>query len=582
MAEKERSLQWFKDAILNGMKFQEKYARSVMWSKYKAYYRHEFKQGILPVNIVFSILRSMVPQVYFKNPQVTVTPTRPGLEFELHARLVEDIDNWLLRELDIKYQLKRMITDGFLCGIGNGFFGYDSQFGFSQAQMVGAAGESDTLTDSKGDRIEYESQISSGMPWFLRARPEDVVYPWGCESATNSEWVAMRVFRPVNDIKADKKYKNTNDLKGSFVQRRTQVNGVIRDEFDDGDLKDHEWVELWQIHDAKTKQILAMVMDHDKWLREEEDLLQVEGLPVETLVFNPDPDFIYGIPDARIIEPQLLELNEIRTQAMKHRRIDILKFLYKKGAIKKPALERLLSEDVQAGVEIEADSDIRNAVTPLTPGASGILADLEKMGEVVRRDVREMVGFSRSTAGEYQGKTHISAKETDVVAAANQIRLDERRDIVADVLTKIIRRINQVIFTHWNQDLVRSVVGPDGAKYWLKFKPNEIKAEYSYKVDPSNAIPVTPEVKKKQAIEMVQAWANMNQGLVKAGMPAPAELQRFFFNQYDGVDVDRILAQVTQGSQQVQQMMQNREGAGGNAGNPVSPGGAARLMSGGG
>ena len=92
---KERSLDWYKTAILNGMKFQQKYAKSNMWPQYKAYYRHEFPDGTLPVNVVFSVLRSMVPQVYFRNPHVTVTPTKPGLEYELHARLVEDIDNWL-------------------------------------------------------------------------------------------------------------------------------------------------------------------------------------------------------------------------------------------------------------------------------------------------------------------------------------------------------------------------------------------------------------------------------------------------------------------------------------------------------
>ncbi len=320
-------------------------------------------------------------------------------------------------------------------------------------------------------------------------------------------------------------------------------------------------------------------MDHDKFLRKEEDLLQIEGLPVETLVFNPDPDFIYGIPDARVIEPQLLELNEIRTQAMRHRRIDILKFLYKKGAIKRKALDRLLSEDVQAGVEVEADTNLRDAVLPLTPGASGILADLQAMGEVVRGDVRETVGFSRVATGEFQGKTHISAKETGLVDAAKNIRLDERRDIVADILVRIMRRINQVIFTHWTEPVVRSVVGPDGAKYWIKFKPSEVKAEYNYKVDPTNSVPLTPEIKKKDAIEMVKAWAAMNQGLVKAGMPAPPEIQRYFFNQYEGIDVDKILAQVTQGAEKMQQAQQ---GAGRNPDQAVTAGEAGRLSQGGG
>lgn len=543
---KERDLQWYKDSVKNGLRFQEKYAHSRMWPIYKAYYRHEFPDGIIPVNLVFSVLRSVVPQIYFRNPAVSITPTKPGLEFELQARLVEDIDNWLLRELATKYQIKKMINDAFLCGISSGFIGYDSEFGYDPAQSFGGGIASLTGFNKKGDRIEYNQNVYPGMPWFLRSRPEDTVYPWGCEDKSTAEWVAMRVFRPLEDIKQDKKYTNTADLKGSHVQRRTTGEGTTsHGAYEDPNWKDHEWVELWQLRDSKTKEIIAFTMDHDKFLRKDEDLMQVDGIPVENLVFNPDPDYIYGIPDARIIEPQLLELNEIRTQAMKHRRIDILKLLLRKGSMAKEDIERLLSEKVQAAVFIESDADMRNSVMPLTPGASGILQDLERAGEVVRGDVRESIGFSRSSTGEYQGKTHISAKETDVVNWANQIRVDERRDMVADLLTNVVRRFNQLVFTYWNQDMVRSVVGPDGAKWWLKFTPSEIRGEYNVKVDPTNAVPVDQRTKRQDAMDMAQAWASMNQGLVKSGQPAPAEIQRYFFHQFDGINVDKVLQQLS-------------------------------------
>lgn len=572
MSVEERSLKWYKDAVMNGMRFQVKYAKSNLWHRYKSYYRHEFSSEIVPVNIVFSILRSVVPQIYFRNPAVSITPTKPGLEFELHARLVEDVDNWLLRETGVKYQIKRMITDAFLCGIGSGFVGYDSQFGFATKHTLeNTQSASITQFDGSGNHIEYNDNVSPGTPWFLRARPEDVIFPWGCESVESAEWVALRVFRPLNDIKSDKKYKNTENLKGSFTQRRTLPHGSSRDEWNDGELKDHEWVELWQLRDKKTGEIVVFTMDHDEFLRKEADVLQMDGIPIESIVFNPDPDYVYGIPDARIIEPQLLELNEIRTQAMKHRRVDILKLLYRKGSIKKEELEQLLDEKVQAAVEVISDGPLSEVVQPIIPGASTILADLERMGEVVRGDVREAVGFSRSAVGEYMGKTHIAAKETEVVNWANQIRIDERRDIVADLLTNIIRRYNQMIFTFWDNSMVRSVTGPDGARWWIRFKPSDIKGEYNYRVDPTNAIPVDQRTKRQDAIEMANAWANMNMGLVKSGVPAPAELQRYFFNQFDGVNVDRVLAQISQ---------QPPAGPGTSPNMPVPPGVAAQMMQG--
>jgi len=563
----ERSLQWYKSAILNGLRFQIKFARSNMWPIYKSYYRHEFPDGVLPVNLVFSVLRSSVPQIYFRNPQVCVTPTKPGLEYELHARLVQEIDNWLLRELSTKYEMKKLIPDSFLCGLGTGFIGYDSEYGYSAKNNIQDVA-SLTQFDKKGYRIEYNANVNPGMPWFLRARPEDVVYPWGCECKENAEWVAMRTFRPLKDIKADPKYKNTDTLKGSATKVRTTPAGGIKEPENQLTPTDHDWVELWQLRDAKTKEIICFVMDHDKFLRQEEDLMQIEGLPCETIAFNPDPDYIYGIPDARIIEPQLLEMNEIRTQAMKHRRIDILKMLIKKGTLKPEQIKNLFSEDVQAAVEVEADAAIGESVLPLTPGASGILADLERMGEVIRGDIREMVGFSRSSVGEYMGKTHISATETDVVNQANQIRVDERRDMMADLITNVVRKFNQIIFTHWNTSMVRSVVGPDGAKWWLQFTGPEIKAEYNIRVDPNNGAPIDPQTKKQNAMQLMDMYAKMNAGAIANGAPIPAELQRYWYSNFEGIDTDKLLAQANP-----------PQGAPGmNPGQPVPPGAAAQIM----
>lgn len=573
----ERSLSHYKSMVMNGLRFQRKYARSDMWQQYKSYYRHEFPKGTLPVNLVFSILRSIVPQIYFRDPSVVVTPTKPGLEFQLHARLVQDLDKWMLKETGVKYQIKKMINDSFLCGLSTGFVGYDSEYGFNKAKSIGGQGQASlTQFNKQGNKIEYNNLVNPGMPWFLRARPEDVVYPWGCEAVYNAEWVAMRVFRPLSDIKSDPKYKNTAQLKGSYTQRRTQPEGGVRDEWADGEFKDHEWVELWQLRDAKTKEIVCFTMDHDEFLRKEEDLMQVDGIPAETIAFNPDPDYIYGIPDARIIEPQLLELNEIRTQAMKHRRVDLLKFLYRRKAVTPEQIQKLLSEDVQAGIEVDSDEPLNQAIMQLQPGASAILADLERMGETIRGDIRETVGFSRSSTGEYQGKTHISAKETEVVNWANQIRVDERRDMVADLLQNVIRRYNQMIFSYWTDPIVRSIIGPDGARYWIKFSPADIKAEYSFKVDPTNAIPTDQRTKKADAQELFAAWSQAEIATSKTGKPVPPELLRHIYSQYDGIDIDKLVAESGQPPQP--QGAQMAPGAGNNPDQAVPPQEAARML----
>jgi len=568
----------WQERIRNGQRFQKKFGYADDWNHYKDYYRHKFAKGIIPVNIVYSILRSLIAQIYLKNPRVSITPCKPGMEAELNARIVQHVDNWLIRELMVKPEMKKLIVDSFLCGIGTGFIGYDSLYGFDPNKQ-----NQYTQYDKQGARLEYHSLIGPGRPWFLRARPEDTVFPWGCVNSYDAEWVALRVFRPLDDIKKDPKYPHTKDLTGEYVRRRTGPEGESPNELENSGFEsfgERQWVELWQIHDARTGEIMAISQFYDKFLRDPQpDELQIEGLPCETLIFNPDPDYIYGIPDARLIEPQQLELNDIRTQAMKHRRVDMVKGIMRKGAISKKEVQKLTDERVMAIVEAETDGPLSEAIISFTPSAGPILQDLVLSGETVRGDVREMVGFSRIAQGEYQGKTHISAAETKAVFSSLNIRLDERKDMIADLLERVVRKFNQLVFTYWDTERVSQVVGPDGAKWWLKYTGQQIRDEYDIKVTPEEGPNLDTGTKFEMAIKAAEAWSKMNQGAIAQGVPVPAEIQRMLFSQFQGtgLDIDRLLAQSQAAGQQAQAML----GAMGKSSDKaVSPGLLAQAMGG--
>src|SRR3990167_701791 len=550
-----------------GQKFQLNFARARDWSTYKSYHRHKFKEGIIPVNMVFSILRAMVPQIYLRNPRVSVPSTRPGMQYELNARIVQHLDNWFIRELALKYEFKKLIADNFFCGIASAFDGYDAT----------------TSTKSTG-RFNPTVQLKDGMPWFLRARPEDVVFPWGCADKDTAEWVALRIFRKVSDLKADKTYSNTDTLKGDITPKRTGPEGEIYDAMPldqqiSTDSEDVQWVEIWEVHDSRSGKLYAVTKDIDKFLRDEEDPAQIEGLPVYTIVFNPDPDYIYGIPDVRILEPQLLELNEIRTQAMKHRRIDLAKLITKKGVFSPEEKQKMMSEQVQSVAEADVDVALRDAVMPAPNMASGIMQDMAFAGSIAQADIREAVGFSRVAQGEYQGKTHISSEETKRVFQALNIRLDERRDLIVDTLSFAIRKFNQYIFKNWTGRQAAQVIGPDGAKYWIGFTGKEIKDEYNLSVEVEEGLALDSKTRLDMAVAAGKAWAEMNQGAVKAGIPVPMEIQRAVFMNIPGIDSDRLLAQIEQMNETTKKMMAG--GIGQNPAQPVPLPEMAQMMGGG-
>ena len=501
-----KALHYWQEEIKEGIRYRTVYGRSKMWNRYKTMYRGHWSESIIPVNIIAAVARSLIPQIYFRSPRIGVSGMKPG--YSMHARVVEKIDNYLLRELSLKNEFKSGILDCYLCGRGPGIIGYDTEYGFNPSFMSDEYAEDSSLTsfNKKGERIEYVDNTKPGMPWYLRCNPTDFVVPWGTARWSDARWFAFRKMRPLKDMKEDPKYKNKANLKAPY---RSRLEGSIEGapestyrQMDSGGA--NEWVELWQVHDKRSGRVFALTLDHDKFLRDEFDYLQTEGLPAEVLGFNEDPDFFWWTPDARLIERQQDEINDIRTMARKHRRVALLKVLYDKGMLKKDELVKLLDADPKAAVAIDTgpQGDVRKAVALFQ---SHVPPDLIAAAREVREDVREIVGFSRNQMGAFEAPSgRRTAHEAEIVRAASMIRIDERRDVMADHLEKVMRKMNQLIFANWSTERVIDVVGEDGAKYWIRFTGKEIKGEFSYKINPEEAIPEDRRTRQAEAEKFIE------------------------------------------------------------------------------
>ena len=311
----------------------------------------------------------------------------------------------------------------------------------------------------------------------------------GVQTCALPIWFAFRTMRPYKDVMEDPKYKNKSGIKAPYKTRlegsSTANPGGQRTLMEDSE---EAWVEIWQVHDQRTGQVFGLSLDHGKFLREETDYLQTEGLPARVLGFNEDPDFFWWPPDARYIETQQLELNDIRTMAKKHRRLALLKILYDSN-LPKDELTKLLDADPKAAVKMDVgvNGDVRKAVALLQ---SHVPPDLTIAAREVREDVREIIGFSRNQSGSFEAPSgRRTAYEAKVVENASMIRINERRDIMADMLGSVISAENQIIFENWTAERVIDVVGTDGARYWIRFTGPEIKGDFAYKINPEESIP---------------------------------------------------------------------------------------------
>jgi hypothetical protein len=554
--------------IKAGQKYMKKYSSRDKWSAYRDMYRGMWNESIVPVNKVFSYGRALIPQVYFHQPHVTITARRP--EFRQHAKVLEAVDNWLIQECMLKQTLKKGALDAYLCGISPIKLGYDSEYGFVPSQSVDRDMSTASQYGSKeARRIEYKDQVKSGMPWALPVMPEDIIVPYGYRSASDLPWIGHRILRPLQDVQQDQKYSNVKDIVGS---RMSQIHDPEKRKAP-FDVNEVPYAELYEIRDFRERRIITIC--ENQVLLNQEDVLQIEGLPWEFIIFNEDPEHFFGISDVTILEPQQLELNETRTQESQHRKVALLKLLVQKGLLDEEDKDKLLCGDVAPLVEIDSER-LSAAVMLLQPH---IPPEFNAHVGDINADMRESMGFSENQLGgfsPYHGKT---ATESMIVDSSSDMRTNDRKDIMSDVLVNIVRKWNQMIFSFWDDSKVVEVVGPEGIPGWVEYSGQELQGEYFVRIDPESGFPINKQTKIQIADALLKTYAGdplINQVLLRA-----QHLQSFEWA-FPGISqtlldmANPLVAQMM--AQERQPGMQAPSGAGlqggGNRGGGREPGGS--------
>jgi hypothetical protein len=118
---------WIQE-VNKGKKFRSENTHEDRWGDWRKYYRGNWKAGILPSNIYFKLIRTMVPRIYYRNPSVSLTPTKPGLDNMILTKLMERADNKMHDLMDTKGQMKRAVQHGIMFGTGGIRLGYGAEF----------------------------------------------------------------------------------------------------------------------------------------------------------------------------------------------------------------------------------------------------------------------------------------------------------------------------------------------------------------------------------------------------------------------------------------------------------------------
>jgi len=298
-----------------------------------------------------------------------------------------------------------------------------------------------------------------------------------------------------------------------------------------------EYVEMWEIHDQRTGKLIVVASGYDRFLRNDDDALQLDGLPFEGLAFVPTARSFWTTPDAfYMLQPQD-ELDDITDITSKQRRMSLLRFMYLEGRVDEEEMNKFMSSDVGMGVKVNGE-ELNNSIQAFT--AFNNNQNQYQDAEWTRKNARELAGFSRNQMGEFEGGRK-TAREVGAVQEGSQLRLGRRQKNIRKLYEGIIRKLNQFVFSFWKDEQVQEILGPDGLKSWARFTGEQLRGEYQYEITFTNEIVPTGNDKKMEALQLYNQMRGdpmINpQGLMEYMMTAYGRDLQGVFNQNANVSL---------------------------------------------
>ena len=525
-SKREPDVSWWIQQVHQGIKYRKYNTHQAKWDNWRRYYQGRWNDTTMPVNLFFKMARTVVPRIYFRNPGISISPSKPGMLNWAFAQLLERVDNKMLRQMGVKKKIKRVVGNTWFFGTGVTKIGYGALYNLNMQKH----GHREPIQQN-GSTVEHNADVIENMPWMGSTHPGNFIVPDGQIDFEDSPWVTEWIRRPLDEVVADKRFKNTKNMKAAGSSTRGNKPDLTN-EYRNTNSRD--MVDLLEIHDMRTGMVMVLApYMTDRVLFHGEDDLQYHGIcNYKPMVFNEQDNCFWGVPDSQIIEPDQLEINEVRTMQMIHWRLSVMKLIYQRGKVDDAELQKIVDGEILSAIGVKGD--VRAAIDIIQAGE--IPDSLFKADMQINQDVRESVGFSRNEFGETSpSSARTTAFETRVVKMASEIRVDERRDMVADMLLESVNHINSIIFSHWTSEQVIQVAGPMGVPLWVRYTPAMLKeGSYDVKVDLDNSLPETKDIRTQRAIQTYTM-------LKDNPMIDPIRLTRYFLHEMHGVQFDDMM-----------------------------------------
>jgi|GEM_PF-2165526 len=532
-AEKDlQEIRVWRDRIERGKKLRSKKIKEA--KKYIKYYKSQqwdenspFKEK--PVtNLIFATIKSQMPFLCFQNPKWYVTP-KSGHEEEKdkiqeNAKTAEIYLNYYANEnlrITLKKQIRLAVLDAFFIFaclktgyvptmIINENYGKPKILGYEDAddKPIYDIDDKGNIQTDEDEEIMLNEKFAS-----RRISPASLIFDTECPNYfEDGRYIIEEISLPLQDIKNDKKYENTSDLKPTYMVKR----GLSLSDQELGRADYHELQEdlkrvtIYEIWDIEHDKLKVIGEDHDKWLRNVETPEGVEKHPYTFLQFNDIPDEIYPLSDIKVLKSPQDEYNKSRAMEIIHAKRYGRKFGYVEGEIEEEELTK--AESGEDGTFFKVKSLPLNKVLEPVPDAP--LDQAVYVGtQNSRSDFDRLAVTNEADRGVIERRK--TAYEASKVYGSSDLRKYDRRSLVEDFMSETGDKLLQSMQANLSPQDAVPIAGKNRATTWMKMDKTNLEGQFNVKTEIGSMTAKLPEAERGEFIQLMQSLSQFPPDMIQ-------------------------------------------------------------------
>lgn len=458
------------------------------------HYDHYTEEDRLIVNIGFSTINVIAPNVAINYPKITVNAVKP--DDAPQAIIAEAVVNYWMRKYRIREEFRLSVKDSLIFGHGWVKVGYR----FIEEEKVGSEEDISDPNQQSGETTT-SLVVVEDRPFVERVSVFDMFVDPDATTMRDARWVAQRIRRPIGEIKSDKRYNKS---------AREQVQSLAYSKWSDHSAnkkvndKSQGYAEIWEYYDIARNLMCVFAEGCDTFLIKPTKMPYPFGHPFVMLRDYDVPDFFYPIGELEAIEPLQRELNETRSQMLNHRKRYSRKYLYKESAFDNAGRNALEDDTDNTLVPVISDEPLSGVVAPFPAVINP--PEFYEQSAMIISDIDRISGVSEIQRG---GTSEIrrTATEAGLIADASNARTADKLAMVELSLGEVARRLIMLAQQFMTGEQVARIIGKDGKAYWITFDRDYIAGEFDFEVFAGSTQPVNESFRRQSAMQLMDAMA---------------------------------------------------------------------------